>query len=112
MDPNASLTMASKLWRSQPETSTTLVVASTVVATVSVLALLRSKLYPTRPSIMPSPLKTLLPKLSGHEKKELLYGPDYFPGARDVETPVCGHTLHLYPNVCFRVSHRLTGHAC
>ena len=36
---------------------------------------------------IPSPLTTLLPKLSEAQKARLPYPPDFFPGARDVETP-------------------------
>ena len=38
-------------------------------------------------SINSSPRKTLLPKLSADQVSRLPYSPDYFPGARDVETP-------------------------
>jgi hypothetical protein len=38
-------------------------------------------------SIKPSPRKTLLPKLSAEQVSSLPYPPDYYPGARDVETP-------------------------
>jgi hypothetical protein len=38
-------------------------------------------------SSTPSPLKSLLPSLSLEESQRLPYPPDYFPGARDVETP-------------------------
>lgn len=40
-----------------------------------------------RASVVPSPLKTLLPKLSEAEIHSLAYPPDLFPGARDVDTP-------------------------
>ena len=36
--------------------------------------------------VIPSPLKTLLPKLSEAEAADLPYPPDAFPGARDVES--------------------------
>jgi hypothetical protein len=38
-------------------------------------------------SSTPSPLKSLLPTLTLEESHHLPYPPDYFPGARDVETP-------------------------
>ena len=36
---------------------------------------------------IPSPLQTLLPKLSERQIAELPYPPDFFPGARDVDSP-------------------------
>src|ERR1700753_663082 len=38
-------------------------------------------------AITPSPLKATLPGLSSQELSALAYKPDYFPGARDVNTP-------------------------
>jgi hypothetical protein len=38
-------------------------------------------------AITPSPLKTILPNLEARDINQLAYGPDYFPGARDVSTP-------------------------
>jgi hypothetical protein len=38
-------------------------------------------------SYTPSPLKTSLPNLTPEEISRLPYPPDYFPGARDVDTP-------------------------
>lgn len=69
-------------------TSTGLVAASTAIATTALLSLLRAYLWPTPPQIDPSPLRTILPKLSQAELDKLEYKPDNFPGARDVETPV------------------------
>ena len=40
-----------------------------------------------RAEITPSPLTTLLPKLSEREQADLPYPPDSLPGARDVATP-------------------------
>ena len=37
--------------------------------------------------VIPSPLKTLLPRLSEEEAGNLPYPPDAFPGARDVQSP-------------------------
>lgn len=59
-----------------------------VLLTLPLIAILNYLIYtrlfaPKRPSILPSPLKTLSPdKLSS-----LVYPPDFFPGARDVPTP-------------------------
>ena len=66
----------------------TFAIASTAVATVALLAFLRWSLYPKHPSIIPNPLKTVLPKLSAADIARLDYTPDAFPGARDVATPV------------------------
>jgi hypothetical protein len=68
--------------------STGLIVAGTAIATTALLSLLRNYLWPTPPKIDPSPLRTILPKLSPAELDKLEYKPDNFPGARDVETPV------------------------
>ena len=37
--------------------------------------------------VIPSPVKTLLPRLSAEEAANLPYPPDAYPGARDVESP-------------------------
>lgn len=64
--------------------SSTLVTAA---ATVATLTLLKRYLWRTHPKIIPSPLNTTLPRLSGQEIENLQYKPDAFPGARDVATP-------------------------
>jgi hypothetical protein len=38
-------------------------------------------------AVIPSPLTTLLPKLSVEERRRLPYPPDILPGARDVDSP-------------------------
>ena len=38
-------------------------------------------------AVIPSPLTTLLPKLSVEEQRKLPYPPDILPGARDVDSP-------------------------
>ncbi|KAK3394445.1 Alpha/Beta hydrolase protein [Podospora didyma] len=67
--------------------STAVVIASTVVATAALLPLLRRALWPTHPRVIPSPLSTVIPRLSEEETKRLQYRSDAFPGARDVLTP-------------------------
>ncbi|KAK0657502.1 putative alpha/beta hydrolase family protein [Cercophora newfieldiana] len=67
--------------------STALVVIATAITTVASLSLLKSYLWRTHPKIIPSPLHTLLPRLSQSEIDKLEYKPDAFPGARDVVTP-------------------------
>ncbi len=59
-----------------------------VVATVVIMAFLRRALWPTRPRVIPNPLQTVIPRLSGKEIERLEYKPDDFPGGRDVVTPV------------------------
>jgi hypothetical protein len=68
--------------------NTGLIVAATVVATVALLSLFNRLLWPTQPKRIRSPLHTVLPTLSQDERDKLVYKPDSFPGARDVETPV------------------------
>lgn len=46
------------------------------------------------PPVIPSPLRTLLPKLSKEEIEQLPYPPQAVPGARDVETPY--GTIRVY----------------
>lgn len=71
----------------QQAPSTAVTVATTVTVTVSLLALAHRLLHPRRAAVLPSPLKTLLPALGPAQRADLLYPPDYFPGARDVATP-------------------------
>lgn len=73
-------------------TATTALLTS--VALGVVFGLTKSTLWPCRERILPSPLKTSLPRLPVDELKQLVYQPDQFPGARDVETPVrCPKTV-------------------
>ncbi|KAK3363331.1 alpha/beta-hydrolase [Lasiosphaeria hispida] len=67
-----------------PAASTALVVG---LFGVSVGLLLVTEEHRARKSCIPSPTKTLLPKLSEAEIAALPYPPDILPGARDVETP-------------------------
>lgn len=60
------------------------------VASLGTLILLRStsgSLESDRPEIIPSPAQTILPCLSGEEKRALPYPPDALRGARDVDSP-------------------------
>ncbi|KAK4449287.1 Alpha/Beta hydrolase protein [Podospora aff. communis PSN243] len=76
-------------WGEMPVGSgnTAIVVATTAIATTAGLSLLKRYLWRTHPNIIPSPLHTLLPRLSLPELEKLEYKPDAFPGARDVVTP-------------------------
>ncbi len=75
-----------RLWPRGSEAA--VVMATTAVATVALLAFLRWSLYPVLPSVIPGPLQTVIPKLSPDEVASLEYPPDAYPGARDVVTPV------------------------
>lgn len=70
-------------------TTTTLILTTALALTLPTLflTLFKRLAYPTRPKVYPSPLRTLLPRLSPEQQCKLLYPPDYFPGARDVPTP-------------------------
>lgn len=67
--------------------NTVLTVTTTLAATIAFLAIANRITRPKRPSVLPSPLKTLLPSLTPEQRSQLLYPPDFFPGARDVPTP-------------------------
>lgn len=72
--------------------SPVLVATTAALATVGVLALARAALWPARPKILPSPLKTgsglsAANSNSSTASKALVYLPDLLPGARDVDTP-------------------------
>ncbi|KAK4202447.1 putative hydrolase [Triangularia verruculosa] len=67
--------------------NTPLIVALTASITSFTLIVLNRVLYPPLPRLLPSPLKTVLPKLSKDEIEKLEYKIDTFPGARDVTTP-------------------------
>lgn len=75
-----------------PGLNTAAIIASTAIATIATLSLLRFTLYPRHPKILKSPLRTVIPSLTPAELEALEYKPDAFPGARDVETPVCPPT--------------------
>lgn len=72
---------------SNPCPNTAAIIASTALATIATLSLLRLALYPRHPKILKSPLRTVIPSLTPAELDALDYKPDAFPGARDVETP-------------------------
>lgn len=71
------------------DTSIALVVTTTVFSTIVFLALARTLLYPVQPKTLRNPLKEgVYDKSNADKVKNLVYQPDQFPGARDVETPV------------------------
>ncbi|KAM0252064.1 hypothetical protein ACHAP5_001389 [Fusarium lateritium] len=70
------------------DTSTVLVVTTTVFSTIVFLAIARTLLYPVQPKTLSNPLKEgVYDKSNADKVKNLVYQPDQFPGARDVETP-------------------------
>ncbi|KAF5662392.1 2-hydroxy-6-oxo-6-phenylhexa-2,4-dienoate hydrolase [Fusarium heterosporum] len=70
------------------DTSTVLVAATTVFSTIVFLAIARALLYPVQPKTLRNPLKTgVYDKSNADKVKNLVYQPDQFSGARDVETP-------------------------
>lgn len=82
------------------------VVATTAaVATASLIVVAKATLWPRRRSVLRSPLKTVLPRASREELSELVYLPDAFPGARDVETPVWFFIFLFGGEVCFFTKH-------
>ncbi|KAF4464659.1 2-hydroxy-6-oxo-6-phenylhexa-24-dienoate hydrolase [Fusarium albosuccineum] len=73
---------------SQDGSSPALVAVTTAIATVAFLALARAALYPVLPKTIRNPLKEgVYAKANASKNKNLVYQPDQFPGARDVETP-------------------------
>lgn len=70
---------------------TAIVVSTTAVATAALVVLAKAALWPSNPKVIPSPLKTVIPHTPKDKLAHLVYQPDQFPGARDVETPVSGH---------------------
>lgn len=73
---------------SQPMASTAAIATTAAVVTASILILSREVLWPRWAKILRSPLKKMT-HMSKEETRDLVYQPDHFPGARDVETPVC-----------------------
>ncbi|KAM0196622.1 hypothetical protein ACHAPA_001507 [Fusarium lateritium] len=70
------------------DTSTVLVVTTTIFSTIVFLAIARTLLYPVQPKTLTNPLKEgVYDKSNADKVKNLVYQPDQFPGARDVETP-------------------------
>lgn len=62
-------------------------VTTTAIAITALLFLTKTSVWPSRAKVLPSPLKTVLPYSSQEELKHLVYQPDQFPGARDIQTP-------------------------
>ncbi|KAM0250559.1 hypothetical protein ACHAQJ_008569 [Trichoderma viride] len=85
MDSNSA---ANSFFRwSSPLPQTAITITATAVATTTLLLLARSALWPRWGKTLPNPLKTTIPGLPKDEIEGLVYQPDAFPGARDVDTP-------------------------
>lgn len=75
-------------------TSSTLsIVTATLLVTLTTMYVLRRTFTLVRQPVEPSPLRTVIPRLSKDELERLEYRPDELPGARDVMTPVSRPTL-------------------
>ncbi|OAA43167.1 Alpha/beta hydrolase fold-1 [Metarhizium rileyi] len=70
-----------------PDAPHATVATAAAVATASLILVAKAVLWPRRRRVLPSPLRTVLPRASREELSRLVYLPDAFPGARDVETP-------------------------
>ncbi|KAL7819075.1 putative alpha/beta hydrolase family protein [Trichoderma gracile] len=91
MDPSSSSAAAAAggffRWTPLPQTTAMAVtVTTTAVATATLLLFARSALWPRWGKVLPNPLKTAA-AADKVEVEGLVYRPDAFPGARDVETP-------------------------
>jgi len=62
-------------------------IALTAFTTTCFLLIAYYTPYPIDPQIIPTPLH-IIPSLPKEEIQKLPYQPDFFPGARDVETEV------------------------
>ncbi|KAH0499468.1 hypothetical protein TgHK011_006665 [Trichoderma gracile] len=89
MDPASSAAAAGGFFRWTPLPQTTamaVTVTTTAVATATLLLFARSALWPRWGKVLPNPLKTAA-TVDKVGVEGLVYRPDAFPGARDVETP-------------------------
>jgi len=88
----------SRLFGLEPTRNISLIAGSSVAVTLAVLTVTRLGLRSTPKKIVPSPRKTVLPKLLAAEQATLPYPPDVFPGARDVDSPVSLKSRGFHPN--------------
>ncbi len=77
----------------EPTQNLGLIVTASVITTIALLGLTKIAFQEPPRKVIPSPRVTQLPKLSKEEQNALPYGPDTFPGARDVVSPV-SHVRH------------------
>ncbi|KAI0102184.1 Alpha/Beta hydrolase protein [Nemania sp. FL0031] len=83
-----------KCLSSPGESTSTAVVATTVLGTLTLALLTRFALSLRNPSIIRGSLTTTIPRLSEEELAKITYRKDHFPGARDVATPY--GTIRVY----------------
>ncbi|KAI1150255.1 Alpha/Beta hydrolase protein [Nemania diffusa] len=83
-----------KCFSSPSESTTTAVVATTVITTLALASLTRFALWPRKPQVIPGALRSSAPGLSKEELAKATYRTDHFPGARDVVTPY--GTIRVY----------------
>ncbi|KAI1340409.1 alpha/beta-hydrolase [Xylariaceae sp. FL0016] len=72
---------------SESRTTTTAIIATTVVTTVTFISLVRFSLWPRKRPIIRGALTSSIPNLSKTALDDVAYKPDHFLGARDVATP-------------------------
>ncbi|KAG9245702.1 Alpha/Beta hydrolase protein [Calycina marina] len=72
----------------------TILVGTSVAATLAAIAVAQLAFHRIPPKIVPSPRATQLPKLSKAEQEDLPYPPDIFPGGRDVTS--CYGIVRVY----------------
>ena len=89
------MTLASQAADAMP--STAAIATSAALVTATALIISREFLWPRWARVLKSPLRTVLPSMSAEDTKSLVYQPDQFPGARDVETPVSYPRYLLVP---------------
>lgn len=88
----------SSFFRWSPLSQTAVAVTTTAVAT-TLLIFARSALWPRWGKALPNPLKTAIPGTPKDEIDGLVYRPDAFPGARDVDTPVSGSLCIIWGSI-------------
>lgn len=76
-------------WPAVPDAA--LVVTTTAVATAAVFVFAKATLWPRLPKVLDNPLKNVIPRTPPEKLAKLVYQPDQFPGARDVDTPVSAY---------------------
>lgn len=79
-------------WSWSDSTVTTATAVAAAAAAAAVVVVTGTALWPRRrlrrDRPLRNPLLTTMPGMSEEERRQLVYQPDQFPGARDVDTPV------------------------
>ncbi|KAH9999579.1 alpha/beta-hydrolase [Xylariaceae sp. FL0662B] len=84
----------SQCFKAPNESNATTIIATTVAVTAALASLARFTLWPKKPPIIPGPLTTSVPKFTEAELADIVYGPEFYPGGRDVVTPY--GNIHVY----------------